>query len=332
MFSEIIGQEKAVRVLGRAITNNRLAHAYLFRGPEGVGKNQAARVMARALLCRTPVPGEGCGNCGSCLKLGSGNHPDFLAIAPDGVSIKIDQIRKLKRALSFPPLESEIRVVVMSDIHTMRREAANSLLKILEEPPAGNVLLLVAADSEPLLPTIISRCQTVPFYPLPLELAAEVIRRENGDVDPESAMALAALLEGSPGRALLFRKKGLLEKRREIISTLLEIDPDQPRGVEMVLDIAVQTSALKDDITTFFDLLRLFFKDVLIAGLRRDAPSFVNRDMEPEIITARERWNLEELFAKLQAVDKAERALDRNCNRALVCEVLFFQLAGAADD
>lgn len=147
MLSEIVGQEKAVRMLGRALQNNRLSHAYLLRGPEGVGKRRTARALARALLCRDPRPGEGCGRCSGCRKLASSNHPDFLVIAPEGVSIRIDRIRSLKKTLSFPPLESDIRVVLIEDAHAMRREAANSLLKILEEPPAGNILLLSALES-----------------------------------------------------------------------------------------------------------------------------------------------------------------------------------------
>ena len=315
----------------RALSTGRLAHAYLFHGPVGVGKKQAARLIAQALLCRDSEGGEGCGRCPACRKLASGNHPDFLAIASQGIAIKIDQIRAMKEALSFPPLESEIRVVVIHDVHTMRREAANSLLKILEEPPAGNVLLLTAADSEPLLPTIVSRCQSVPFYPLPLHLAAEVIVGEAPDIGPEQAAALAALLEGSPGRALDFHRKGLLEKRHHFIKRLVESDADHPRGVETILKLAADAAALKEDLVALFDLVRLFFKDVLVARLCPGRDLLVNRDMTHEVETARQRWNLQELFAKLQAIDQAERELARNCNRMLVCEVLFFRISSPAE-
>jgi len=316
-----------VRILGRALRRRRLAHAYLFHGPVGVGKEQAAMEVARGLLCRQPRQHQGCGECGSCRKFSAGSHPDFLDITPQGVAIRIDQIRAMKKALSFPPLESATRVVVIHEVHTMRREAANSLLKILEEPPPGNILLLIATVSEPLLDTIVSRCQVVPFYPLPLKAAAEVIRRDAPELTLREAETLAALLEGSPGRALDYHKRGLPAQRHHIITAILTSDAGEPGGVEELLKIAAKAADRAEDLTALLDLLRLFFRDVLVAATATGQPAFVNRDMEGEIERARQRWNLQELFAKLQAVDQAEKALARNCNRALVCEVLFFQLA-----
>ena len=173
-FSEIIGQPKAVKLLNRSLTSGRLAHAYLFTGPDGVGKNTTARSMAGLLLCDNTSGTDPCGFCPGCQKFASGNHPDFLHIKPQGAVIKIDQVRELKKALSFSPFEAEYRVTILEDVHTMRREAANSLLKLLEEPPPDNILLLTADESEQLLTTIVSRCQVIPFSPIPREQTAEI--------------------------------------------------------------------------------------------------------------------------------------------------------------
>ncbi|MCK4839939.1 MAG: ATP-binding protein, partial [Desulfobulbaceae bacterium] len=154
-IDSILGQEKAKKMLRRAVANNRLGHAYLFRGPVGVGKKTLARAFGNYLNCQNPTDSQdACTICQSCRKLKSGNQPDLLVIEPEGVSIKIKQIRELKHALTFPPFEAKYRIVLITDIHTMRREAANSLLKILEEPPVGNQLLLTGDEASAILPTI----------------------------------------------------------------------------------------------------------------------------------------------------------------------------------
>ena len=132
MFAKTLGQPKAVKLLSRAIENRRLAHAYLFTGPEGVGKKTTANQFSAALLCKDENLDGPCSTCSSCIQFSSGNNPDFLRIQPQGATIKIDQVRELKKALGYPPLESPRRVILLEDVHTMRREAGNSLLKLLE--------------------------------------------------------------------------------------------------------------------------------------------------------------------------------------------------------
>ncbi|MCI5142287.1 MAG: AAA family ATPase, partial [Candidatus Electrothrix sp. ATG1] len=137
-FSSIIGQAKAINLLTRALHTNRLAHGYLFLGPEGVGKTTTAQALAASLFCQTTQANSPCGHCGGCIKFASANHPDLLTIRPEGARIKIQQIRELKKSLSFPPFEAGLRIIIIEDAQTMGREAGNSLLKILEEPPPNN--------------------------------------------------------------------------------------------------------------------------------------------------------------------------------------------------
>ncbi|MFW2365488.1 MAG: DNA polymerase III subunit delta', partial [Desulforhopalus sp.] len=141
-FRQLLGQEKAKKLLLRSLAADRIPHAYIFKGPDGVGKKLFARGVAMAVNCRDTTTVGACGKCISCRKYCSMNHPDFLVIQPEKGVIKIDQVRRMTRELSYPPYESAMRVVVLEDVHTMRREAANSLLKTLEEPPEGNLLIL----------------------------------------------------------------------------------------------------------------------------------------------------------------------------------------------
>ncbi len=320
VFSATLGQTKAVNLLTRALGSGRLAHGYLFVGPDGVGKKSVAMAMASSLFClgQGPVP---CKTCSGCVKFRSGNHPDFILVKPEGTAIKINQIRELKKALTFSPFEAEKRIVILEDVHSMRREAGNSLLKFLEEPPPDNLLLLLASEAESLLPTIVSRCQTIPFYPLSPELTADVLQRHQPDLSREQALALADLSEGAPGKALAMDSSGLLDIRSEVITELLLLPTTEPQMVEKALLLAGKVALLQEIIPSLFDLLRIFFKDIMLAVLCNKQGG-----ISEEVERARERWNLEQLSDKVQAVENALKALDRNCNRALVCEVLFLKL------
>ena len=247
-FTGLLGQEKAKRLFSRSLMAGRIPHALLFRGPDGVGKRLFAEGVAATINCRKRSGVMACGKCSSCKKFRSQNHPDFMMVRPIKGVVKIEQIRQLAKELSYPPFESETRIVVLEDVHTMRREAANSLLKLLEEPPPDNLLILTAESSQEILPTLMSRCQVIPFTQLSTEDTAAILVAHG--IDSEAAQLLARLSEGSPGRALLFQKSEMVGVWREV----------------------------------------------------------------------------EQLFAKLQKINRAERELARNCNRNLVCEILLFGL------
>ena len=326
MFPDTLGQNKAVGLLSRSLENGRLAHAYLFSGPEGVGKKTTARQFSAMLLCLHEGTGGPCGTCSSCVQFSSGNNPDFLHIKPQGATIRIDQVRTLKKALGYPPLEAPRRVIMLEDVHTMRREAGNSLLKLLEEPPPDNILLLTADDSEPLLPTILSRCQIIPFYPLPVELAAKIIGRQNSSLTPGEALRLAQLAGGCPGLAKTFDIEGLLPAYEEAISRLLDPGKYEAARVESALLLALQAAELKEGLEQLFDLLRLFFKESMLAILQGPEGRGGQRSLDEHILRARERWNLQQLSDMVQVIDFVAKALARNCNRQMACEVLFLKL------
>ena len=308
------------------MTNDRLAHAYLFSGPDGVGKATMARGMAASLFCTETSTLDPCGYCPGCRQFGSGNHPDFLHIEPDGVSIKIDQIRALKKQLAFSPFAGGMRVVLIEEAQTMRREAGNSLLKLLEEPPPDNLFLLIASDAEPILPTIVSRCQVVAFAPLAHDLAAEIIGRLKPELGYQESLMLAKLSGGCPGRALTMEAGDVLSLRDQIVAGLLEGRWSGARAVEEALFLAREMADLKSGLELVFDLLRLFFKDAMLGLLQVESQADISTDESKESGLARERWNLSQLSDKMLAIDAATRALARNCNRGLVCEVLMLQL------
>lgn len=332
LFAKIFGQPKAVKFLSRALSGNRLAHAYLFTGPDGVGKATTARHMAAILFCREEVDAVPCGHCGGCLKFASDNHPDFIHILPEGAGIKINQVRELKKKLGFSPLESTMRVTLVEDVHTMRREAANSLLKLLEEPPPDNLLLLTADEAEPLLTTITSRCQVIPFYPLPPAEAADVLMRLDPSASREDSLTLAALAEGCPGRAMTLDAEGLLQLHNEILTGLLDAYESEAERTEAALLLAARTAENKEGLIPLFDLLRMFCKDVMVSLLESSRTGSGSSPLQGSLVRARERWNFKQLSDNIDAIHFAQTALAKNCNRQTVCEVLFLQLLAAPEN
>ncbi len=312
-FTQLLGQEKAKRLLRRSLAAERVPHAYIFKGPEGVGKKLFARGVAAAVNCRDASAVGACGLCPSCKKFRTLNHPDFLVIRPEKGVIKIDQIRKLTKELSYPPYESALRVVVIEDVQTMRREAANSLLKTLEEPPENNLLILTADASQEILPTLTSRCQVIPFAQLSIDDTTTILISQG--IDRDTALLLARLAEGSPGKALLFKKTDMIVLWRKLVAFLSDPKMDADRDVGLLLSHAENMAALKEELPALLGLLKIWVRDLLL-----------EEDPRNVVLPRMKKWNSPELLFRLQAIDRAERELARNCNRNLICEVLLFKL------
>lgn len=325
-LSTVIGQDKAKNFLLSSFAKGKMSHAYLFKGQSGVGKKTVARAFAAFINCAAPQGSEVCGTCPSCKKFNSDNHPDLHLIEPQGAGIKIAQIRALQKDLTYPPFEAKTRVVILPDIHdTMRRpEVANSLLKTLEEPPPNTLLILTGDEAGGILPTILSRCQLVPFSPLAYQEVANLLAPQ---VDSSQALTLAAVAEGSPGRALLLHDMGLLELRYAMVDTLTSLNPNSPEAVEMVYTLAGQAAALKENLHELLDLLTTWLRDLTLLALQSPR-ELINHDLADLLAQGSQAWNHTGLLTCLDHISQARRQLLRNCNRTLVCEVLFFALLG----
>ena len=324
-FAYLLGHDKPKALLREAVAKNKMGHAYLFRGPDGVGKKRTALTLAAYINCKSPLDGDSCGRCTTCRKYFSGNHPDLILVEPDGAAIKIGQIRELKHQLTFPPLEAKVRVIVLEDIHTMRREAANSLLKTLEEPAPGNLLILTADLAGDVLPTILSRCQIISFGSLDHKDMAQVLMQEN-DMEESLAFTLAAVAEGSLGRAKLLWQKGLLSLRQEVVEGLLLGQQNPAETIAQVFRLSEKGAALKENTSELLALIRLWYRDLVLVAAGGPEASIANKDLALFLPAAAQLWSLRQLQQKLQRLDLAERQLLRNCSRTLVLETLFFDL------
>ncbi len=195
-FDGILGHVGPLRILSTALASGRVPHAYLFTGPEGVGKTTVAESLAAALLC-TNKDHRPCGHCAACGRTAHGNPFNLQRIVPDGAQIKIEQIRTMTDLMMTGP---DRGVVILGPAEAMRDQAANALLKTLEEPPSGWTLILTASSAEALLPTIRSRCQHISFGRLPERDSATVLRRAG--VESRYLDDMTRLAQGSPGALL----------------------------------------------------------------------------------------------------------------------------------
>ena len=224
MQNPIIGHQQIVEQLQHTVATDRIAGAYLFVGPTGVGKETVARYFAQLIFCQQDTqPPTVCGTCLACRKVDSGNHPDLQFIRPDGSELKIGQIRELQKQIIYEPLEASRKVYILTDVDRMNDPAENALLKTLEEPPASSVLILLTSNIRALLPTTRSRCQILQFHPMSTQVLTEILV-EKFSVAPEQATALAIAADGAIGKALTQLEKGeaLSEEVPEILS---ETDP-----------------------------------------------------------------------------------------------------------
>lgn len=199
------GQDRAVALLARYLGSGKVPPGLLFFGEEGIGKETAADAFAAALLCRAPDPGGACGACPDCRLLAAGSHTNLLRVVPENRNILIDDIRRLQEELALKAFSDRARAALVVPADRMTVQAANALLKTLEEPPAATHFILVSHRLSRLPPTIVSRCQKVPFSTLPRETVEEILRglpEGRSPRPPDAVRAAAACAGGSPGRAL----------------------------------------------------------------------------------------------------------------------------------
>ena len=222
-FSEIIGQEHVVQTLTNALSLGLISHAYLFAGPRGCGKTTIARVFAKAINCQNRKSGESepCNQCSSCLEIMKGNSIDLIEI--DAASHRgIDEIRELRDGIKFVPNKSKYKIFIIDEAHQLTKEAANALLKTLEEPPAHAIFILATTEIHKMMPTIISRCQRFDFRKLTVNEIIKrlelILEKEKGKIEREALELIAFQASGSirDAESLLDQALSFAGEKKEI--------------------------------------------------------------------------------------------------------------------
>lgn len=331
-WSDIEGQDRAKELLERSIQRQRVHHGQLFVGPAGVGKRSTALAFAKILNCTEHAVGDfepACGKCPACRKFDNElQHPDLHVIEPQGgvnKTIKIDQVRGIQKIATTRPYEGRWQIVILDDAHAMTDEAANALLKTLEEPPDTMRLILVTDQPQSLLTTIRSRCQTLRFGALDEQLVVRILDRTSEEPPDRARLEVAARYgEGSVGRSSQFLESGLLDERAELLETLEELSRERTANL---LEKAEAMGRDRTNLGPRLEVLGVLLRDVLLWQVGIPAERMVNRDVIEQIATLGRLFDADALLARIEMVRVARELITRNVNSTLIVENLYTELA-----
>ena len=320
-FDQIGGQERAITILRHALRNGRLAHAYLFIGPEGVGKRLTALTLFKAMACQSPPePGDCCEKCPSCLKINSSNHADLILLEPEGETLKIDQIRAMQRRLRFRPMEGGRRACILDSADCLNDAASNALLKTLEEPPQETHLFLITSRPHKLLPTILSRCQWVKFRPLSPGQIAQILQKAQG-LEKEKARFYASLAGGSVGQAVALSDRVDFQKRLDWLQIFSQL---HQKSVEEVFENCERLAKEEEEIGDLLNLWKIWVRDLVVLKVQgeKTKEGLINHDLLPAAEKDAARVSFERLEGIFGLISEIQRSLAFNVNKQLALETL----------
>lgn len=319
-FSDIVGNQQQLETLRQSLEKDRLHHAYLFLGPEGVGKRTLALSLAMAVQCLENV-GDSCGGCANCVQVRKGHHPDvrLLEPLPGKKEISIQQIRELARELNFHPFSGKKKIAILDPATLMNASAQNALLKTLEEPPGESLLILISTGTGGLLPTLLSRCFRLSFSPLPVELVTTFLVTQKG-IKLEQAEILATMTMGSVGKAIKLEAEDFLEKRKIWAEKISSLHQGNYRGG---LTLAEEIAGTREESLEFVDWLEGWYRDILLYRVTGSLQGICNLDLEKNIKDQAELYKLDRILFLSAHTGRTRARVQRNVNRRMALENLF---------
>ncbi len=331
-FQDIKGQDKPIQLLKEYIKNSHLEGSYLFVGEEGIGKKLVAKTLAKAVNCEGQAL-DSCDTCVSCLKIEKGQHPDIHIIdnltafnvshAPsqkigleESDAIKIEHIRQLQKEINLKPYEGKKKVFIIDNAQNLTADAANALLKILEEPPSGSLIILISAKPALLFKTIISRCKMMKFYPLQRTKLEEFLRKDF-HLDNNLAHYLAYFCEGRIGRALKLKDTDILREKNRIIDafTLVRRPGSDKLSIEN-----------RNNVRVHLNILAAWFRDMYLIKIGTPYRELINLDRKEELLRLMSRYAFMDLYEIFNSLSNSLLYLDRNVNIKLLLSNLKWSL------
>jgi DNA polymerase-3 subunit delta' len=328
-FHSIIGHQRPIKWLQTAVETHHLGHAYIFHGEPAIGKRRTAIALTQLLLCEYPhsdsAP-DACGTCRSCYQVEQAIHPDCVIIQPeDGQKqtpkIKIDQIRAIEHLVIYRPLIGSHKVCLIDDADTMTIEAANALLKTLEDPPDHCLFLLISSRPEHLLPTIRSRCITLRFSPLPIDDIAGFLT-QHSTMKAHDCTLVSTFSQGRPGQALHMDPEDLKIKLRQYWTLLFGEHLTSAAQIFDISDSLVKSHQVPEAIYWFQQGLR----DLLLLSVDESNSPIFYRDQESTLRQLAQRITPSAILDLSQELHQLERGQQRNLNMQIGLEQFFFHL------
>lgn len=318
---DIKGHQEAIQFLIGAAKRDRLAQSLLFLGPEGVGKKLVALEFAKFLLCKSPQADQACEHCPSCLGVASSNHPDLHIIAQESMEwIKIDQVREFQSQAYLSAYSSKYKVFIIDNAHMLTLEAANSLLKLMEEPPRGSLIILITNKIDSCPATIVSRCQRIYFSSLKLQEVCEFLTQNQG-LDSRKASLLAHFSQGSIQQALSFlSQEGFSDNRERILEMLA------PKSANRAPNFVAELDRKQSQVT--IEMMLLLFRDILLLKIGLKEKSLFFTEDTRSVSSLVERLGLSSVEACLEDIFQAYELNRANANPKILMSWLIGQLRG----
>lgn len=320
-FNQIIGHEKVIETLKRSINKGTVSHSYIFEGEEGLGKKKIANIFAKTLLCKNQKD-EPCNHCTSCMKFDKGNHPDLLVIEPEKGLIKKGEVEALIKSVTKAPFESLRKIFIIDDSHKMNLEAKNALLKTLEEPPSYINIILITSSSNLLLPTILSRCQGIKFYPVDSKKIADLLISLYGK-SKEEAKFIADFSKGSVGKSIeLATSDSFFQKREEIIKLIDNLlKGDKTKAISSIGFF----NDNKENIEEILDIFSFWFRDLIIYKELGDNDLIINSD-KIEYLSRQSFIHFNKINDIIDKVQQTKENINRNINFQLSIETMLLNI------
>ncbi len=317
-FTDLYGQEGVKKSLQQSLRWKKLPPSLLFFGTDGEGMRRAAVILAQALNC-LEARDDACGHCSSCQAIAKGNFPDVIEVGGESKknkkSIGVEETRELRQLAMMRPMVGRCRVFLINEAETMTVEAANSLLKTLEEPPVFSYFILITRNLDLILPTIQSRCRLFYFPPLsPQEIEKALLA--NGMV-PEKARLTALLAGGSLERALSLDWEKISDERRRAWDFFRQLNFERSTGFAEMMG-SVRTERQKRDLEAILRLFLTFYRDLLLLKQGGEESLLLNVDLTPELKELSSRISTELCLAGVELTEETLNGIQRNLNPRLL--------------
>lgn len=320
-FTDIIGHRDIIDNLKSAIEKGQISHSYLFEGEESIGKKKVALSFAKTLLCKSKGL-EPCNKCNSCLKFDNFNHPDFTLVEPEKDIIKKEKIDDVLNKINIAPLESQRKIIVIDDSHSMRVETQNALLKTLEEPPNYINIILITSNSNNIIPTILSRCQVITFYPIPKDEIEKLLVSEYGKTE-EEANFIAHFTKGSLGKSIAYSKSQDFFKQRD---ETLDIIDQIVRGDKFNIFTSIDFfNKHKDAYEEMLDIILYWFRDLIIYKKLGPSELLINQD-KTTLLSNQSFLSEDRINGIIEKTMETRENIKRNVNYQLAIETMLLNM------
>ena len=323
-YDKIIGHEQIIEHLTTAVKTGKVSHAYIFNGPRLSGKMMLAEAFAMALQCENNDP-EGCGECHSCKQAMNRNQPDIIYVSHERTNtISVDDVREqINNSMVIKPYSSRYKIYIVDEAELMNKQAQNALLKTIEEPPEYGIIMLLTTNADSFLQTILSRCITLDLKSINEELIKSHLMKQY-QIPDYHADVCASFAQGNVGRAIMLASSDDFKELKDFM--LHQIKKVETLEIYEFIEEVKQAEAYKDRIQDYFDLMIVWFRDVLYYKATQDVNGLIFKDEVYDIKKQAAKHSYKGIDEIVKAINLAKRRIWANVNFDLTIELLLLAI------